>query len=466
MKFAAAPEPQPASARARLERALEAVAALGVLAHALFLPISVAGMQIALAFIVGALLALRLLGRRVWARSPLDLPCLALAAAAVASLGLGALAGSPPVGWHEATLWRSFLAAPLLLSGIEAWLGKGRGGHLPRPADGERARRTPPSPRGAGRGPGRGAEPSPSPPSASGRRRPWCRAPSPGRSTSPGSTPSSPSACAPTRSVRWCPSSPTASPRSASSAGTSGSRTISCRRCAWRVRWRCTAGEVRPRLRALLGVASLAAAAAVVLTLSRAAWVTLALAGALVAVGGARKLARVALPLVAVGCLAMGLNAGVRTRLAHLASPDATGDRKTIWRVCRAVVADHPLTGVGWGNFPRRSLPYWERIAPDYPLRAWCHDSFFSAWAEGGPLLFGALVAFWALHFLAFLRWRRASDGLGRAASLGALAALAGMLANSLAHDILYSSEAMFALGFALAVGAALARRSEFPDAV
>ncbi|HYS79351.1 MAG TPA: hypothetical protein VEM76_01505, partial [Anaeromyxobacteraceae bacterium] len=103
----AAPAPLPAPARARLERGLEAVAALGVLAHALFLPISVAGMQIALAFVAGALLALRLLGRRVWARSPLDLPSFVLAAAAVGSLGLGALAGSPPVGWHEATLWRS-----------------------------------------------------------------------------------------------------------------------------------------------------------------------------------------------------------------------------------------------------------------------------------------------------------------------------------------------------------------------
>jgi len=442
----AAPAPLPAPARARLERGLDAVAALGVLAHALFLPISVAGMQIALAFVAGALLALRLLGRRVWARSPLDLPSFVLAAAAVGSLGLGALAGSPPVGWHEATLWRSFLAAPLLLSGIEVWAGA----NPLAPRSGERGRSL-----------------------ALAALCVWAAA-----SLLPSA-------------IAWAQYFTGFDPLHALHLRSHPVRAVvpvfpghfaAVGFFRWYQRLAhdllpplCLAGAValhgavRPRLRALLGVASLAAAAAVVLTLSRAAWVTLALAGAIVAVGGSRRLRRVALPLVVVGCLAMGLNAGVRTRLAHLASPDATGDRQTIWRVCRAVVADHPLTGVGWGNFPRRSLPYWERLAPDYPLRAWCHDSFFSAWAEGGPLLFGALVAFWALLFVAFLRWRRRSDELGRAASVGALAALAGMLANSLAHDILYSSEAMFALGFALAVGAALARlpgRSELTDTV
>ena len=451
----AAPAPLPAPARARLERGLEAVAALGVLAHALFLPISVAGMQIALAFVAGALLGLRLLGRRVWARSPLDVPCLVLAAAAVGSLGLGALAGSPPVGWHEATLWRSFLAAPLLLSGIQAW-AKPRAVQHPSlaPRSGERV----------------------------GER---------GRSLALAALCVWAAASLLPSAIAWAQYYTGFDPLHALHLRSHPVRAVvpvfpgrfaAVGFFRWYQRLAhdllpplCLAGavalhgEVRPRLRALLGVAALAAAAAVVLTLSRAAWVTLALAGAIVAVGGSRRLRRIALPLVAVGCLAMGLNAGVRTRLAHLASPDATGDRQTIWRVCRAVVADHPLTGVGWGNFPRRSLPYWERLAPDYPLRAWCHDSFFSAWAEGGPLLFGALLAFWALLFVAFLRWRRRSDGLGRAASIGALAALAGMLANSLAHDILYSSEAMFALGFALAVGAALARlpgRSEFPDRV
>ena len=52
--------------------------------------------------------------------------------------------------------------------------------------------------------------------------------------------------------------------------------------------------------------------------------------------------------------------------------------------MCRAVIADHPLTGVGWGTYPQRSLPYFERLAPGNLLkgRSWCHDGFLTAWAE------------------------------------------------------------------------------------
>jgi O-antigen ligase len=215
-------------------------------------------------------------------------------------------------------------------------------------------------------------------------------------------------------------------------------------------------GGLRGRARVLLGVGALAAAAAVVLTLSRAAWVTLLL-GAVVVVLVAGRSRRVALPLVVAGAAAMALHPGVRARLRLLGTAEASDDRRNIWRVCRAVVHDFPLTGVGWGNLPRRSIPYSDRLAPWNTLRAWCHDSFLTAWAEGGPLLFAAVAAFWVLLLRAFWRWR-SGDALARAASAGALAALLAMAANSLFHDIFYSSEAVFGLGFALAIAAALAR--------
>jgi O-antigen ligase len=217
-------------------------------------------------------------------------------------------------------------------------------------------------------------------------------------------------------------------------------------------------GGVSRRLRWLLGAAALLAAAAVVLTLSRLAWATLVLAGVLLVLPGAARLRRVGLPLVALGAAAMLLHPGVRVRLAHLATPDATGDRQKIWSVCRAVIADRPLTGVGWGNLPQRSVPYWERLHPEYPLRAWCHDAFLSAWAEGGPLLFAAVLAFFALLARAAWRSRRGGDPLARAAGWGALVAVAVTFANALAHDLLYSSEATYALMFAVGTAAALAR--------
>ncbi len=422
----------PSRGLAAVQRGLERVAALGVLAHALFLSISMAGMQIGLAFAAGALVALRLTGRRVWARSALDLPCVLLSGAAVASLVLGAFGGSLPVGWHEATLWRSILSPVVVLSALEAARGS------PGEEDDGAPRRL----ALAALGVWAAASLVPSavawaqywtgvdPLHALGLRTDEVHA----------RVPVFPGRYAAVGFFRWY------------------------QRLAHNlIPPLCVAaavaayGNVSPRLRALLAFAALAAGAAVVLTLSRAAWVSLALAALLLALLETR-VRRWAVPLVLGGSLALLLHPAVRVRLGALSQPDINNDRRDIWNICRAIVDDHPLTGVGWGNLPRRSAFYYDRIGYALP-RAWCHDSFLSAWAEGGPLLFAALVAFWALLVRGFLRWRRsASDDLARAGATGALAALAAMFANSLFHDILYSSEAVYGLGFALAVAAALAR--------
>ena len=438
----------PSSPRLRtLQHALERVAVFGVLTHALFLPISIAGMQIGLGLAAGALVALRLSGRRVWARSALDLPCLVLPCAAVASLGLGALAGSPPVGWHEATLWRTILSPLVVLSALEVMRD---GAVLDATVDARRGEG------GAGTanrlplltlGVWAAASLLPSaiawaqywsgfdPLFALGLRREAVHA----------VVPVFPGRFAAVGFFKWYQ-------RLAHNL-----LPPLCVAAALAVR-----GGIGSRLRLLLGVASLAAAAAIVLTLSRLAWASLVMAALLLTVFAARaRVRRWAVLFVLAGTVAMTLHPGVRVRLANLGQPGINHDREDIWKICWAVVEQHPLTGVGWGNLPRRTAAYYDRIP--YPLpRAWCHNAFFSAWAEGGPLLFAAVVAFWALFIRAFWRWRRLGGGeLAPAAAAGALAALLAMLANSLAHDIFYSSEAVYGLGFALAVAAALSRGNQ-----
>jgi O-antigen ligase len=419
----------------RLERALERVAALGVLVHAAFLPISIAGMQIGLGAAAGALVLLRLGGRRVWARSALDLPCLLLAAACVVSLATGAVGGSPPVGLHEATLWRSILAAPVVLSAIEVTRGRAPEGDPAAPrrlalaalAVWAVASLVPSALAWAQFRTGF------DPLFALGLRREPVRA----------VVPIYPGRFAAVGFFRWYQRlAHNLTPPLCLAAALAMAPGLGARR------------------RALLGAAALAAAVAVVLTLSRSSWAGLVVAGLLLALsGGAPR--RWAVPLVLMGALAMALHPGVRTRLAHLADPTINDDRKALWSVCRAVVADHPLGGVGFGNLPRRSRTYYERLAipANYPWRGWCHDSFFTARAEGGPLLLAALTAFFVLLARGFLRWRRAAtERTARLAATAALAALAATLVNALFHDVLYSSEAMYGLGFALGVAAALAR--------
>jgi O-antigen ligase len=422
----------PSTPLARARRLLPRLALAGALAHALFLPISLAGMQIGLGVALGALVLLRLQGRRVWARSALDLPALLLCAAAVLSLPLGALAGSPPVGWHEATLWRSLLAPLVVLSALEVE-GAARG------EDAGRSRRAALLALGVWAA----ASFLPSavawaqyftgfdPLYALGLRREPVRA----------VVPVFQGGYAAVGFFRWYQ-------RLAHNL-----LPPLCVAAALALH-----GGLSRRWRVLLGGAALAASAAVVLTLSRSAWAGLVGAAVLILLL-APAARRWALPAALALSLAMALHPAVRLRVSNLVSmPGINDDRKSIWTVCRAVIEDHPLTGVGFGNLPQRSIPYYDKLAPWHPLRAWCHDSFMTAWAEGGPLLFAALVAWWALLARAFWRWRARADRLGQAAAIGALAALAAMAGNALFHDVLYSSEAMYGLGFALAVAAALAR--------
>ena len=421
---------------AGLRLALERLSVLGILVHAVFLPISVAGMQIGLAVSLGALLALRFSGRRVWARSALDAPCVLLSAAAIVSLGLGALAGSPPVGWHEATLWRAILTPILVVSALEV-VGGGPGGER----------------EGAAR-----------------RVAIWALALWAASSLVPST-------------IAWVQYWTGFDPLHALGLRAEAVRGVvpiypDRYAAVGFFRWYqrlahnlippiCVAaavavyGHVSARLRVLLAIAAAAGAAAVVFTLSRAAWVSLIAAGLLLAIVGGRA-RRWSIAGVVLASFAMLLHPGVQARLRYLVTVrSANDDRKAIWTVCRAVIADHPITGVGWGNLPRRSLAYYDRLAPWSEMRAWCHDSFLSAWAEGGPLLFAALVAFWLLLLRAFWGKARAGDATGRAASAGAVAALTAMLMNSLVHDILYSSEAMYGLGFALGIAAVLGRLTE-----
>ena len=229
------------------------------------------------------------------------------------------------------------------------------------------------------------------------------------------------------------------------------------------------ARRARPAARAhpapALRSAPAAACWAVALTTSRSAWAGLAVAAALIAASAGRA-ARLALPLAVALSLAAGASVpALRGRLERALSGDTNADRAAIWEVCGAVIRDHPVTGVGFSALPDVGRPYFARMPPEYPIHAWCHDTFLSAWAEGGPLLAGALLAWFGLLARAFLRWRRRGDPLSRAAATGALAALAATALNALVHDLLWVTEPVYALGFLLGAAAVLARPRPVPAA-
>ncbi len=214
----------------------------------------------------------------------------------------------------------------------------------------------------------------------------------------------------------------------------------------------------RGRTRLLLALGAAGAGWAVALTTSRSAWAGLAVAGAIIA-GSTGRAARIALPLTVAASLAAGAAVpALRGRLERALSAETNSDRAAIWKVCAEVIREHPVTGVGFSALPDVGRPYFARMPPEYPVHAWCHDSFLSAWAEGGPLLAGALLAWFGLLARAFLIWRARGDALARAAAAGALGALAALAVNALVHDLLWVTEPVYALGFLLGAAAVLAR--------
>ena len=197
-------------------------------------------------------------------------------------------------------------------------------------------------------------------------------------------------------------------------------------------------GAVRSRL--LWAVVALALCA-VAVTFDRGAWFGLAAAGLLIAVLSRRRI--LIAGLIAIGLLA-ALNPGVRGRFQSSFSQSGNSDRLFIWSRAREIIRDHPLRGIGFGNYPRVCGGYYDRVDKTFPMRTWAHNLELSTLAETGPV--GLVALLWVLAAAALMLWRQRS--------VGGLAALAAFVAISQAHDLLYDNKVMYALWLSIALGA------------
>jgi putative inorganic carbon (hco3(-)) transporter len=218
---------------------------------------------------------------------------------------------------------------------------------------------------------------------------------------------------------------------------------------------RLTFGHVATLLTALLGGALVSGAArskllwgavalalcAVAVTFDRAAYLGLASAAAVMVLLSRRRWLVAAPLLLAV---IASLNPGVRGRFQSSFSASGNGDRVFIWARAREIIGDHPLRGIGFGNYPRVCGEYYDRVDKTFFMRTWAHNLELSTLAETGPL--GLLALLWLFGSSALLLWRKRS--------VGGLAALVAFLAIAQAHDVLYDNKVMYALWLAVALGA------------
>jgi len=405
----------------RLQPIFAGTARAGLYLHVAFLPIGIAPMQIGLAIAGISLLALRLSGRRVWTRSFLDLPVLALIGAACASQILA----FSWIGGNDTMLWRTLLAPLIAVSVIGLDPARARDETLRLFAVWAVAALAPSLVSWIQQG--RPFDPL----FEAGLRKKAIIAPAP----------KYPGHYAAIGFFTWYQRlAHNLTPPLLVLAGVA-----------------CYGGLARRRRALALAVCAVVASA-VFFTFARSAWFGLAAAGVVFGGFAGRRLAPLLLGAGAAAAIAVVLlHPGVRGRITTSADAGTNQDRIGIWRTCEAVAKDHPIVGVGFGNLPKVISPYFDRVAPRTVIRAWCHNSFLTAYVEGGALLLLALASFFALLARGFWKARARGDALARGASIGALAALVAMGVNAMAHDLFYASESMYGFGFALAMGAALA---------
>jgi O-antigen ligase len=176
-----------------------------------------------------------------------------------------------------------------------------------------------------------------------------------------------------------------------------------------------------------VGVA-LAGALAVALTLTRGAYLGLAV-GVLAVLLAGRPLLALAAPF-AIALFFAVMPLPVRDRIASVTNPhDVTmNDRLAMWKAGRAMIEERPLFGVGPGRvkplYPAYRVPGWVTPQPGH-----LHNNLVMIAAETGIPSLLAYLAFVGAFFAGALRivWRAPRGDQTRGIALGAIGAMAAL---------------------------------------
>jgi len=219
------------------------------------------------------------------------------------------------------------------------------------------------------------------------------------------------------------------------------------------------AGAVPPRRIWIVASATALGLAGVAVTFDRAAYLALCAAGLIIGLLAAPRVRRAFLPAMAALVVLAALHGGVRARFLSAFSFETNSDRGFIWSRALEMIRDHPLRGVGFANYSRAGAPYYDRVDPGFPMRTWAHNTELSTLAETGPLGLAALLWVFAAAARALLARVRLREPI----ALGALAAMAALLVVGQAHDVLYDTKVMYALWLALGLSLSPGTPSDSP---
>lgn len=226
-------------------------------------------------------------------------------------------------------------------------------------------------------------------------------------------------------------------------------------------------GSLAGRGRTLLIALAVLLLAGIAATFSRSSYLGAAVAGGAVVLAAAAVRPRLALglglALLLVGGAAVSLWPGMTRRLASAVDLERNAERVFIWERAAEMIQDHPVFGVGFGNYPEAARAYYQKADPEFVMRTWAHNAELTALVEGGPLLLLAMCWVFAAALAAVMRRLRIAKAgsLEHGLALGALGALAMAAVAAQFHDLLYDGEAVFALSFALGIGLSPGKENE-----
>lgn len=141
-----------------------------------------------------------------------------------------------------------------------------------------------------------------------------------------------------------------------------------------------------------------------------------------------------------------------------------TPDRSVLWRAAWGVWKDHPILGVGPGQFRKVYSDYSDNLAPDEHLET--HNIFLEALANTGVAGLAAIIfllasAIWYQFLL--VRNRSLNDGM-RLLSLGLLAALVAYVTHGMLDFFLWQNGVTFLFFTLLGLTGWLVRRESDGD--
>ena len=176
------------------------------------------------------------------------------------------------------------------------------------------------------------------------------------------------------------------------------------------------------KTRAIFAVGFMAAGVAAMLSLTRGAWLALPAGVLVLVVINPGQLLRPAMRYGVLLCMLAGVLAlsqlpATKQRLAQVwtesqgylesgPSLSSVGLRLEVWRASLLSIGDHPLTGIGLGNFRAELKRLGEAGQIDpllYGRLAHAHNEFLAATMDLGPIGLIALCLVYAVPLLAFL---------------------------------------------------------------